>query len=107
MWNWTIWGAFATGALAGIAALTLLALRARQAWQDVKHARRDVLRRLDDLAASGAATAEKLEAAGATAELQESLGRLRVSLARLAVLRAALGEAQDTVGRVTAYLPRT
>ena len=36
----------------------------------------------------------------------ESLERLRVSLAQLAVLRAALDEVDGTVARVAAYLPR-
>src|SRR5438105_4556123 len=83
------------------------ARRALGAWRDVKDARRDVVRRLDDLSANVEATAERVAAAGDTAELQESVARLRVSLAQLAVLRAAVDEAHDdTVGRVTAYLPR-
>jgi hypothetical protein len=52
-------------------------------------------------------TANKAAAVGdETAELQESLGRLRVSLAKLAVLRAALDEAEITFGRVAAVVPR-
>ena len=53
------------------------------------------------------AASDKIAAAGdTTAELEESVERLRVSLAQLAVLRAALDEVDGTVGRVTAYLPR-
>ena len=106
MWDWAIWGALIFAALAGTAAFALLVKRALGAWRDVKDARRDVVRRLDDLAARVEATAERVAAAGETEELQESVGRLRVSLAQLAVLRAALDDAHDTVGRVTAYLPR-
>ena len=106
MSDWAIWGALILASLAGIGALGRLVVRAREAWRDVKDARRDVVRRLDELAAKAEATAEKVAAAGDTAGLDESVGRLRISLAELAVLRAALGEAQDTVDRVTAYLPR-
>ena len=106
MWNWAIWGALILAALAGVGALALLAARSVKAWRDLQEARRDVVHGLGELQASGEAVAAKLEAAGDTAELQESLGRLRVSLARLAVLRAALGEAQETFGRVTAVVPR-
>ncbi len=106
MWDWAIWGALIFAALAGTAAFALLLKRALGAWRDVKDARRDVVRRLDDISAKVEATAERVAAAGDTAELQESVGRLRVSLAQLAVLRATLDDAHDTVGRVTAYLPR-
>ena len=107
MWDWAIWGALIVAGLAVGAALALLARRALGAWRDVKDARRDVVRRLDDLSANVEATAERVAAAGDTAELQESVGRLRAALAQLAVLRAAVDEAHDdTVGRVTAYLPR-
>jgi hypothetical protein len=107
MWDWAIWSALIVAALAVGAASALLARRAIRAWRDVKDARRDVVRRLDDLSAKVEQTAERVAAAGDTAELQESVGRLRVSLAQLAVLRAAVDEAHhDTVGRVTAYLPR-
>jgi hypothetical protein len=105
MWDWAIWGALILAALAAIGALVLLAVRALGAWRNFKETRRDVIRRLDELAASGTATAEKVAASGDTAELQESLGRLRVSLARLAVLREAIAEAQDALGRVTAVVP--
>ena len=106
MADWAIWGALIAGALAGSAALALLVKRVLAAWADVRDTRRDIVRRLDLLAANGAATAERLAAIGDTAELQTSLGRLRVSLAQLNVLRDALDEAQVTFGRVTAVLPR-
>jgi hypothetical protein len=106
MWDWAIWAALVLGALAGIAALTLLFMRVREALRALRNTRRDVVGRLDELAASAGATADKVGAAGDTAELQQSLGRLRVSLARLAVLRGALDEADDTFGRVFAIVPR-
>ncbi len=106
MWDWTIWGALIAATLAGFAALAVLAVRARRAWRDVRDVRRDVVRRLAELGAKGEATAEMVAAAGDNAEVEQSLGRLRVSLARLAVLRAALDEARVTFGRVTAVVPR-
>jgi hypothetical protein len=106
MWDWAVWGALIAGGLAGVAALGLLARRALEAWRGLDEIRHAVVRGLDDLASSGEAVADKVAAAGDTAELQESLGRLRHSLARLAVLRAAIAEAQDTFGRITVLLPR-
>jgi hypothetical protein len=106
MWDWAIWAALIAAASAVGVASVLLARRALGAWRDVKDARRDVVRRLDDLSAKVEATAERVAAAGETAELQESVGRLRISLAQIAILRAAVDQAHDdTVGRVTAYLP--
>src|SRR5207253_2389739 len=83
MWDWAIWGALILAGLAGIAALALVFARARQAWRDVRDTRRDVVRRLDDLVREGEETAEKVATPGETAELQQSLARLRVSRARL------------------------
>ena len=106
MWDWAIWGSLIAVFLAGIAALALVVVRSRAAWRDVRYTGRDTVRRLDDLTVKAEATADRLETAGDTAELQESVGRLRVSLAKLAVLRDALDEVQDGVGRVTAVVPR-
>ena len=106
MWDWAIWGAVISAGVAGIGALALVALRTRQAWRGAKETRRDVVGALDALAAAGEATADKVAAAGDTVELQEKLGRLRVTLARFAVLRSAIDEAQETFGRITAVVPR-
>ncbi len=106
MWDWAIWGALIVVVMAGIAALVLFALRVRQAWRAARDIPQDVLRRLDEFFRKAEAVAEKVAATGdATVELERSIGRLRISLARLAVLRAALDEATGTVGRVAAYLP--
>jgi site-specific recombinase len=107
MWDWAIWGALILGFLAGVTAFVAVAVRARKAWRDVENAHRTAVRSLDDLVAKGEKTAEKVAAAGDTAELQDSLARLRVSLERLAVLRNALDEARVASRRVTAFVPRT
>ena len=106
MWDWAIWAALILAGLTGIAALVLLALGTRRVWRAFKKTRRAVVDGLADFAAKAETVADKVAATGDTAELQESLGRLRVSLARLAVLRAALDEAQDAFGRVTEVVPR-
>jgi hypothetical protein len=106
MWDWAIWGSLIAVFLAGVAALALVVVRSRVAWRDVRYTGRDTVRRLDELTVKAEATADRLEVAGDTAELEESLGRLRVSLAQLAVLREALDEVQDGVGRVAAVVPR-
>jgi hypothetical protein len=106
MWDWAIWAALVLGTLTGIAALGLLALRALDAWRAFRDTRGAVLGGLDDFTAKAEAVADKLAVGADTVELQESLGRLRLSLARLAVLRAALDEVDETVGQVLAVVPR-
>ncbi|HZC75869.1 MAG TPA: hypothetical protein VE220_07845 [Gaiellaceae bacterium] len=106
MSDWAIWGALVAVTAACAAASALLVARARTAWRDAQGARRDVVGRLERLQASGDEAAEKLAALeGPTEELQRSLDRLRISLARLAVLRSALDEAQIAFGRVAAVVP--
>ena len=106
MWDWPIWAALILVAVAGIAALALLALRVRDAWRSFDETRRTMIHGLDALAASAEAVAERAADAGDFAELEASVGRLRVSLAQLAVLRAALDEARVTFQPVAVFLPR-
>jgi ubiquinone biosynthesis protein UbiJ len=106
VWDWAIWGALIVGALAGFGAIALLSRRILEAWRAFKDARRHSADVLGELGAKGEETVELAASAGDTAELQESVARLRVSLAQLAVLRRALDEAEAVVGRVTALVPR-
>jgi hypothetical protein len=106
MWDWAIWGALILSAVAGTGAIAVLTMRAREVWRSFKATRRRVLDGLGEFAAKAEVTADRAATAGDTAELQASLGRLRLSLARLAVLREALDEAQETFGRATAFVPR-
>jgi 3-deoxy-D-manno-octulosonic-acid transferase len=106
MWDWLIWGALILTFVAGIAAGALLVVRALEGWRSVRRTSRNLAGQLDEFAAKGEATAERLAAVGDTAELEESLGRLRISLAQLAVLRNALDEVDETFGRVAAFVPR-
>jgi hypothetical protein len=107
MWDWAIWAALILVVVTGIAALTLLVQRSLAAWRAFRDVGGEIVRRLDDFSSRAEEAAGKVAAAGdGTVEFQESLERLRVSLARLAVLRAALDEADHFFGRVAAEVPR-
>jgi hypothetical protein len=106
VWNWAIYGALIVGFLAGSAALAYVVVRALAGWRTFKRMRRGIARELAQLAELGEATADKLGTATDTAELESSVTRLRSDLARLAVLRAALDEAQDTFRRFALVYPR-
>jgi uncharacterized membrane protein YcjF (UPF0283 family) len=106
MWNWLDYGALIVGAVAVAAALVLLAVRLLQAWRSLKRLRRHLGKELDRLATLAEAAAEKTASATDTRRLDESLAALRETLARFAVLRGALEEVGETVGRVTAFVPR-
>ncbi len=105
MWNWAIYAALIVGVLAGAGALALLGVRALAGWRALKRLRRGVGSGLERLADLGEATADKLGAATDTAKLEASVSRLRVDLARLAILRQALDEAQDTFTRLAWIYP--
>jgi hypothetical protein len=106
VWNWGIYGALLVGFIAGTAAIVYLVVRVLDSWRMFKRLRRGLGRELERLADIGEATADRLETASDTAELESSLSRLRADLARLAVLREALGEAEDTFSRYALVLPR-
>jgi len=107
MWDWAIWAALILAAVAGIAALTLLVRRSLAAWRAIKDTGGEILRGLDDFTAKAEEVADKIAAADdGTADVQESLGRLRVSLARLAVLRSAIDDVDRMLGGVAAAVPR-
>jgi uncharacterized membrane protein YcjF (UPF0283 family) len=104
--DWAIWTALIVGALAVLAGLGFLAVRILQGWRTLKRFRRHLGKELERLADTGERTAQAAARATDTAELDRSLGRLRVSLARFAVLREALDEATGAFGRLTAVYPR-
>ncbi len=106
MWDWAIWGALVAGALAVGGATAFLAVRALEAWRRLKRLRRRVAGGLEALASAGEKTAERAAAAADTTQLERSLGRLRGSLAQLAVLRRALEDVQDAWPRILWGLAR-
>jgi hypothetical protein len=106
MWSWVVYAALIVAFLAVAAAFGHLAGRLLNGWRTVRHLRRGLGRELNRLADLGEVTVEKTAAASDTARLDASLARLRVALARFAVLRSSVDEVQATIGRVTAVYPR-
>ena len=104
--DWAIYGAVIAAALAVGAAAALLAVRVLRGWRTWKRARRHLARSLAALAASADHTGEIVERISDQTPLEQSLARLRVTLAKLAVLRAAVGEVDDSRRVVTAFYPR-
>jgi len=102
MWDWLVYAALSLGVLAVLAALVLLAVRVLQAWRSFKRLRRHVFKELDRVAEKAEAEVDTMESVSDTEELDRSLSKLRVSLAKLAVLRAAWDEATA----FTALIPR-
>ncbi len=82
-------------------------LRARVFWRTLKSFGPAVDVTVDPLNASLERFAATAEAFGSdTPKLDAALARLRRSLARAAVLRAAVQDVQETFGRLTAVYPR-
>jgi hypothetical protein len=107
MWDWAIWAALILVAVAEITSLTLLVRHSLNAWRAVRDVGGEIVNGLDVFTAKAEEVADKIAAADDGAvEVQESLGRLRVSLARLAVLREAIDEADHVFGGVAAAVPR-
>jgi len=82
-------------------------LRVRRLWRAVKNLTSALDAVMRELTGSLERLATNGETFGSdTPKLQASLERLRHSLARAAVLRAALEDARDAFGRFTAVYPR-
>jgi hypothetical protein len=97
--------ALAFAAVAG--GMALAAVRALRTWRAFRRLTRSIGKGLGDLGAKAAATEEKaIAAAGNGPKLAAAAKRLQDSLAELAVLRAALAEAQSGVTRVRGFVPR-
>jgi hypothetical protein len=105
MWDWAIYAALIVGFLAGSAGIAFVVVRGLQTWRSFKRLRRGIARELVRLADLGEITADKLEAATDTAEVEASVARLRGDLARLSVLRQAIDETQDTFSRFAFAFP--
>lgn len=103
--DWAVYGALIAGILAFLAAAAFLAVRALQGWRMLKRARRHLARDLAQLATSAEHTGEIVERISDQRELEGSLSRLQLALRQLNVLRAAVDEVGDSLGRVTAVYP--
>ena len=104
--DWAIDGALVFGGIAVTAAAAFLVVRLLQGWRTLKRFRRHLARGLNDLADKAEHTGELVERISDQRELQDTLARLRVSLAKLNVLRAAVDEVSDSLTRVASVYPR-
>jgi hypothetical protein len=104
--DWTVYGALIAGILAFLAAAAFLVVRALQGWRTLKRARRQLAKALASLASSADRTGEIVERISDQQELEGSLARLRLATRQLNVLRAAVDEVTDSLGRATAVYPR-
>ena len=104
MWDWAVWGALAVAICSGIAGVVLLVARIREAVRRVKSLRSGAVASLGTLTRKAELAAAKAEAAGDTRELQESVSRLRRSIAQLAILRSAIADAEERLSWVRVLL---
>ena len=106
MADWALYAAVILAVLSAISALAYSITQMLHAWRAVKGLRRNTLREVDRLVGHAEKAAAKAEHAADSTLLQTKLARLRITLARFAVLRQALDEVSGTVDRVTAVYPR-
>jgi hypothetical protein len=104
--DWAVYGALIAGILAFLAAAVFVAVRALKGWRTLKRARRHLAKSLADLAETADHTGEIVERISDQRELEGSLARLRLAVRQLNVLRAAVDEVTDSVGRIAAVYPR-
>ncbi|MES1247064.1 MAG: hypothetical protein ABUS54_05255 [Actinomycetota bacterium] len=104
--DWAVYGALIVGFAAVCAAAAFLTVRALQGWRQLKRTRRHLAKSLAHLADTAGHTGEIVERISDQSELEGSLARLRVALRQLNILRAAIDEVADSLGRVTAVYPR-
>jgi hypothetical protein len=104
--DWTIYGALILGGIAVLAAAAFLVVRVLQGWRTLKRFRRHLARGLNDLADKAERTGELVERISDQRELQDTLSRLRVTLTKFNVLRAAVDEASESLTRVASVYPR-
>ncbi len=102
-----VWVSLAVAVVLPAVGVVVVVRRTIALWRDLKRAARGLAEGLDGVGTRlerASAAAEGLDAV--TARAEPSLERLRVSLARFAVLRSAAQDVQDSVGRVAAVYPR-
>jgi uncharacterized membrane protein len=93
--------------LASTAGAIYVFLRLRRSWRDFKSFGSALEGSIQQLTTSVERLSRDMEAfASATPRLEESTERLQHSLARAAVLRAAVQDARNSLGRLTAVYPR-
>ena len=101
------WLSLAAAVVLPVLGAVVVVRRTVTLWRDLKRAGRLIVEGLDGIGARVERTSAAAEGlGGVTARAEPSLERLRVSLARLAVLRSAAQDVRDATGRVTAVYPR-
>src|SRR5437763_8260673 len=103
-----LWIALGIAVVASAVGLFSAGRAGLQAWRDLRRAGGALSAALADLATRLERFSDGVAAtSGHSPELQASTAGLQASLARLAVLRAAVDEARDAARRVTVFYPRT
>lgn len=102
----TAWLALAFFAVAIVGTGTIAVIRALRLWRTISRVGRVTGDAVATLMDAGAATESRaLALSGGGARLEAATSRLQVSLAELAAIRAALGEAQGLLRRVRGVVP--
>ena len=104
MWDWAVWGALAVAICSGIAGVALVVARTLEALRTFGAVRARATRTLGALAVKAELTVAKAESTSDTRELQETVARLRGSLAQIAILRSALAKVDKQLGWVRVLL---
>src|SRR5437763_1586381 len=104
--DWAIYGALIFSSLTTVSAITHLVVRILQSWRALKRFRRHLARTLNDLADKAERTGELVERVSDQDDLADTLARLRVTLAKFNVLRAAVDEVSESLWRVASVYPR-
>ena len=101
------WLALAVAVVLTVASLVYVTLNALDLFRAFKRLSRNVAGEVDRVSATAAQIERHLElAAESGSRLEESLARLRMSRAQLAVLTTAVADVRASIGRVTAFVPR-
>jgi len=106
VFEWLIYAALIAAFVAVVASAARLVVRVSHTWRGFKRLRRQLVKELDRLTLAADMLAAKAEKTGDLERLDESLARLRVSLARVQVLRNAMDEVEALVERVAFFYPR-
>jgi hypothetical protein len=102
-----LWGALAFFVLVTTTTAVGIAVLALRGWRQMQEVRAGLLVQMEQLNTSLAAIERRLGGVEErTADLQESIDRLSVALAKARVLMGAAREVGDVVGRVRAVIPQ-
>jgi septal ring factor EnvC (AmiA/AmiB activator) len=102
-----VWLALAVAVVAVVAASINVTLKGREAFRGAKRLSGTVSSELERIEeATGQIEEHLARAEASSARLETALDRLQRSRAQLNVLRSAIDDVRDSIGRVTAVYPR-